>query len=262
MGNVVLSDFYFSLFLIVILLVSAAGYLINDIYDRQIDAINNGARVLIDKSPSVIRQTKVVYYFLNILSIFISMFICLRLDKLNIFTIVASAILFLWLYAIRLKKILIVGNFVIALLSALSIISVAMFEQEVKVILAAYVLAGFAFLTTLLREFIKDVEDIEGDRRFGVISLPIVIGVEKSKYYGYALLLCILVPLCYITKILWTKQFLWAVSFNFFVLIIPYLFIAFLLMKAKSKDDYSQLSWYNKVLMVLGILSLSLIYFI
>ena len=255
-NNLVLSNPFFYLLLLVVLLVAAAGYMINDVYDRAIDAVNNPARVLIGKSHALIKHIFLVYYLLNFLASILAFVVCWKLQKLNVFMMVLSCIVFLWLYAIRLKKMLLIGNLVISLLAALSIIIIGIFEQEIKIILASYILGAFAFLTTLLREYIKDVEDIDGDRRFGVTSLPIVMGVKRSKYYGFLVLLSIVSSLVFIAQILITKHLIWLACSIILLLILPYILIAFLLWKATVKKDYSRLSFFSKVLMLLGLLSL------
>jgi 4-hydroxybenzoate polyprenyltransferase len=126
--------------------------------------------------------------------------------------------------------------------------------------LSSFVLGGFAFLSTLLREYIKDVEDMEGDQRQGVLSIPIVFGVRLSKYFGFAILGSLLIALSFMAKTLLAKQFMWAGVYVIVFLMIPYIAIGYLLMKAKTKSDFSTLSAYNKIMMVLGILSVLLTY--
>ena len=258
--QVLLTDTHFLFFLVAILLVSAAGYLINDIRDIDIDRINNPTRVLVNKDPRVIKQMYYLYLVMNTIAMIIGTDICLQYQAYKVLIIFFLAMLGLWLYAYRLKKVLLVGNLVIALLTAASILSIALFESSPNVLLSSFVLGGFAFLSTLLREYIKDVEDIEGDKQHRVLSLPVVFGVNYSKYFGFAILLSLVWSLSFIVEILIAKQIVTAAVYVGVCLIVPYFYIFYLLVKAKTKNDFSTLSTYNKIIMLLGILSVLLIY--
>lgn len=258
--NRILSDNHFFFFVIAILLVSAAGYLINDIRDIDIDRHNNPSRVLVNKDSTILKKMYILYLCMNAVALMMSTVICLHYHAYSVLTIFVCAIIFLGWYAYGLKKVLLVGNLVIASLTAASIISIALFESAVIVMLSSFVLGGFAFLSNLLREYIKDVEDMEGDQRQGVLSIPIVFGVRLSKYFGFAILGSLLTALSFMAKTLLAKQFMWAGVYVIVFLMIPYITIGYLLMKAKTKSDFSTLSAYNKIMMILGILSVLLTY--
>lgn len=255
-----LSDTHFLLFLIAILIISAAGYLINDIRDIEIDRHNNPSRVLVNKNSTVLKKLYQLYFWMNIVALMLSTAICLHYHAYSVLTIFVCAIIFLAWYAYRLKKVLLVGNVVIASLTATSIISIALFESSVMVLLSSFVLGGFAFLSTLLREYIKDAEDMEGDRLHGVLSIPIVFGIRLSKYFGFAILGSLFIALSFIAKTLLAKQFMWAGVYVIVFLMMPYIAILYLLIKASTKSDFSTLSTYTKIIMLFGILSVLLTY--
>src|SRR5690606_24944422 len=152
--------------------IAAAGYIINDIYDKTIDRINKPDKVIIDKHIS--ENTAFNFYIgLNIVGVGIGFYLSNFIDKPSfsaIFIIIAAT---LYLYASSLKKSLLIGNIIIAVILAISVLIVGIYDliplitPENRSLLAIMFeilvdFALFAFLTNLIREIIKDFEDIEG----------------------------------------------------------------------------------------------------
>jgi len=154
-------------------LVMASGNIINDIYDIAIDKINKSLRPL----PSGKIQIKNAYslYFLLIL---VSIVLSFLVGEMALI-IVLFSILLLFLYSKYLKRIPLLGNLTVAFLTGLVFIFGGVVVENPT---AAIVPALFAFLINLIREIVKDMEDVEGDRKSGVITFPIKFGFQKSRY--------------------------------------------------------------------------------
>jgi geranylgeranylglycerol-phosphate geranylgeranyltransferase len=154
-------------------LITAAGNTVNDINDIDIDRINRPQRPL----PSLkltINQAWILFVLLVVFSLLLSFFI-----NQFAFLITLLSIALLILYSITLKKILLFGNVVISFLTAYAFIFGGIVVGNVK---DAIIPAMFAFLINLIREVVKDMEDIEGDKIAGVNTFPIKYGSKASKY--------------------------------------------------------------------------------
>jgi len=154
-------------------LVMASGNIINDIHDIEIDKINKPLRPL-PSGKITIKEA----YGLYISFISISIAISFLINEMAM-VIVLVSILILFTYSKYLKRILLVGNITVAFLTGLVFILGGVVVENP---LAAIVPAVFAFLINLIREIVKDLEDIEGDIKAGVITCPVKFGFQKSKY--------------------------------------------------------------------------------
>ncbi|MCF6184052.1 MAG: geranylgeranylglycerol-phosphate geranylgeranyltransferase, partial [Bacteroidales bacterium] len=161
--------------------IAAAGYIINDYYDIKIDYINKPSKVVVGKliKRRIVLASHVV---LNVFGIGIGLYLNIYIGVINF---VAGFLL--WFYSNQLKRMPFIGNFVVALLTGLSIFVLAIFYQRNIPLLLNYTI--FAFSINLIREVIKDMEDLRGDMRFGSKTLPIVWGLRKTKYLLYGLIL-------------------------------------------------------------------------
>lgn len=226
-------------------LIAAAGYIINDYYDIKIDYINKPDRVVVGK---LIKRRIVLasHWLFNLIGIGIGFYLNPYVGLINFF----SGFL-LWLYSNQLKRMPFVGNLVVALLTGLSIFVVAIYYQKNISLLLNY--AVFAFSVNLIREVIKDMEDLRGDMRFGSKTLPIVWGLRKTKYFLYGLILVFVGLLFYLSIQLENH------TLNIFllVLIVPIIYLIYLLYRADSQKRFHQLSLYCKLLMLAGISSMA-----
>lgn len=157
-------------------LVCAAGNVINDLVDIKIDTINHPERILVRGTLSK-RYALWLGSLLNILAVIVAFSV-----NLPVTLIAVSAILLLYFYNYFAKRIIILGNVIIALLAALIFITGGI---AVDYKLAFYLpgpLVGslFAFLFHLVREIVKDIEDIKGDRKAGIRTFPQIFGIQKS----------------------------------------------------------------------------------
>ncbi|HSR18454.1 MAG TPA: geranylgeranylglycerol-phosphate geranylgeranyltransferase [Ignavibacteriaceae bacterium] len=150
---------------------ASAGYVINDCFDVNIDKINRPARPL--ASGRIKRnEAAVIYFFLFLASLALSGFV-----NILALLIVLTASSLLFLYSYKLKKITLVGNFLIAFMTGLAFVYGGIAVNNISNIVFP---AIFAFLINLTRELIKDIEDLEGDKKGGVLTFPGKYGISNS----------------------------------------------------------------------------------
>ena len=226
------------------ILIAAAGYIINDYYDIKIDYVNKPEKVVVGKLIKR-RIVLVSHAALNILGITIGFYLSIYVGIINFI-----AGFMLWIYSNQLKRMPFIGNLTIAALTGLSILVVAVYYQRNFSLLLNY--AVFAFSINLVREVIKDMEDLRGDMRFGSKTLPIVWGLRKTKYFLYGLIGIFIFSLFYLSHQL-DNQIL---SLFFIVLIVPIVYLIYLLYRADSQRRFHRLSTYCKLLMLAGITSM------
>jgi len=238
--------FDFKLFLLSAstLMIAAAGYIINDYYDIKIDYVNKPDKVVVGK---LIKRRIVLasHIILNVVGIGIGFYLSLKVGALNFL-----AGFLLWIYSNKLKRMPLIGNLTIAFLTALSITIIAVYYQKNESLLMAY--AVFAFSINLVREIIKDMEDIRGDMRFGSKTLPIVWGLRKTKYFLFVLILIFVLILFVLSSQLGNHT----LNLFFIILIVPIIYLIYLLYRADSQKRFHQLSTFCKLLMLAGISSM------
>lgn len=228
-------------------LTTAAGNTINDIYDIDIDRINRPERPL----PSfmiTLKQAWVFYILLVITSLGLSLFF-----NQFAFLIVLLSSLLLMLYSLSVKRVPVFGNVVISFLTAYTFIFAGMVVGNVR---GALIPAGFAFLINMIREVIKDMEDIGGDKLAGVRTLPISYGIKVSKHF----VLAVSTVLFLFTFIPFLFQ-VYTIEFFLIVMIVvnPILFYAVkLLYEDSSKKNLGKISSLLKLSMVFGLIAIYL----
>jgi 4-hydroxybenzoate polyprenyltransferase len=246
-GLQTLTDYRLFLLTLSTVMIAAAGYIINDYYDVKIDYINKPERVVIGKS--ITRRYAILYHvILSVMGILAGTICSWKIGFVNI-----MAVFLLWLYSNSLKRIAFVGNFTVALLTGLSILLVDFLYHAVNPLVFIY--ASFAFFMTLIREIIKDMEDLKGDNTFGCKTLPIVLGLRKTKFFIYGILAL------FGAIVVMLNHFYSALPFTYYLifLFIPLLFLSIWLVRADMKKDFSLLSSFCKAIMLLGILSMALL---
>jgi 4-hydroxybenzoate polyprenyltransferase len=221
---------------------AAAGYIINDYFDIKIDSINKPKKVIIGRF--ITRRWALFWHYLFVfIALFLSIFISIKL-----FFIVAFIQFLLWIYALKLKRVPFVGNFVVALLTASVIAILAFYFQYISERILVFI--AFAFTSNIIREIVKDIEDIKGDKKENCKTLPIVLGINQTKWimaFFIVLFLCQLGWLVFIAKTI--KIAVLALCFALFLLI-----YSIKMVKADNKADFHELSTYAKWLMLGGLL--------
>lgn len=228
--------------------IAAAGYVINDYYDVKIDLINKPKRVVVGKGLTR-RVAMFIHVVFSISGVLIGMLISWKIGVVNLF---CAGLL--WLYSNQLKRLPFIGNLAVALLTGISIYVIHLILPEGKMLVLTYAL--FAFYFTLIREVIKDMEDVKGDATFGCRTLPVIYGLRKTKYFIHGLTLLFLFVVFFLSSILIGPRL---VYFSL-ILIFPLAYLAYRLFKADTVREFNYLSQYCKVVMLLGILSMSVFY--
>lgn len=228
-------------------LIAAGGYVINDYYDVKIDYVNNPERVVVGKT--IHRRFAILFHIaLSALGIFVGLFISWKLALVNFLSVAV-----LWFYSNLLKRLPFIGNFTVALLTGASIAVIILLYHTNVVLILIYAL--FSFFMTLVREIIKDMEDLKGDNTYGCKTLPIVWGIRKTKIALYLLILFFSVTVVAINQLYVKLDVIYFVM----LLFVPLAWLVTRLVRADTKRDYGWLSSFCKVIMLLGILSMTLV---
>jgi 4-hydroxybenzoate polyprenyltransferase len=246
--------------------IAAAGYIINDYFDLNIDQINKPDKNVLN---SIINRRWAIIWHLLLSTFGIgATVIAVGLAKWYLIIANIVCVALLWLYSTSFKRQLLIGNVVISLLSAWTVLilffakvpfSEAFNNQNditLKFFRLAFLYGGFAFVISLVREAIKDIEDREGDAHYGCTTLPIYAGVRATKIYIATLLVVLIVALVILQ--LYVLQFRWigAVVYSILLIIIPLVHLLSQLFKAQTIKDYGKLSGLTKLIMLTGILSM------
>lgn len=271
-----LSHFNFFLMSLATVLIAAGGYIINDYFDTRIDRVNRPDLVVIDTYIKR-RVAMGAHVVASIAGIALGFYVALQAGVYQLGFIYAISSGMLWFYSTDFKRQLLVGNLVISFLTALVPIMVPLFEipllnQEYGEILleantdftfllrfvGAYSL--FAFVSSLIREIIKDIEDVNGDTSFGRITLPIAIGIEKSKTIVTVLCLILILGLAYIQYLQLEANDFVFFSYILFTIQLPMIYLIIKLKQAKDQTQFGFISRIVKFIMLAGILSSLLVF--
>ncbi|MFO8001692.1 MAG: geranylgeranylglycerol-phosphate geranylgeranyltransferase [Marinilabilia sp.] len=265
-----LSHVRFGLLVLATLLLAASGYAINDYFDVRIDRINRPENVVIGRA--VPRRTALLLHvILTITGVIIGLFLAYVTRKENyalMFIVVPGL---LWYYSTTLKKQMLVGNLAIAMLTALVPFIVVSLEfatlarvhgneiLDSQACSTAWFwttgFAFFAFISTISRELIKDMEDMEGDREAGCRTLPVEMGLNYSRSVVVLLTIASIAALWVILGLvpqLRESYITWGYFFLF--LTIPYMVMGYKVLKAQTREDFHQASSVSKFIMLMGIL--------
>lgn len=248
--------------------IAAAGYIINDYFDINIDIINKPQKMVLDKIISR-RWAMAWHTILNLAGVSIGFIVATQIGQIYLgFTQVLCSLL-LWFYSTSFKRQVLIGNVVISLLTGLSVLVIGLYEKQIYESFAAIIsplgrrliqiigsYAVFAFVISLVREIVKDLEDMIGDAKDGCRTIPIVWGVKAAKRLCYGLLLgtegLIILAQVRIATLGWV----WAMVYLFVLVQLPIAYVYLLLRKAASPADYHRISTLVKLIMLTGILSM------
>ncbi len=267
--STVLDPFHFSLLILATIAIAAAGNIINDIEDIEADVINKPSKLLVTKHLSK-KKANLYYYACNFIGLVVGFYIAYHVNRASFVATFIGTALLLNVYSMSLKKRPIIGNIVVSLLISLSILIVGFFDiipaiseqNGVDQYLAFKGLidyAIFAFMFNLLREMIKDVEDIEGDKILNMKTLPILIGVHKTKNVIFGLSFIPLIVVTYYSYANFAKLPI-VLAYMLIVVQLPFLHFMTKLLYAENKKQYRYLSRLLKLIMLLGMLSIIVIY--
>ncbi len=253
--------------------IAAAGYIINDYFDINIDLVNKPQKNVVDIIVS--RRWAMLWHFiLSGIGILLSLYISWRTGLWYIVLANLACVFLLFGYSVSLKRKLLSGNILISLLTAwvvliLCLSEIRLFSQvapeialaEQKVIRLGFLYASFAFILSLIREAIKDMEDIEGDAKYGSRTMPIVWGMNSAKIYVAVWMIVLLALLIIIQIYVLQFRWWWPVVYSIVLIILPLIYVFIKLYKATTALQFHQLSNYTKLVMLTGILSMIFFYF-
>lgn len=258
---------YFVLLVISSVLIAAAGYIINDYFDLNIDQINKPEKLVVDKLIS--RRWAIIWHLaFSMMGVAIGFYIDFKTEIYLLGVANVFCVLLLFIYSISLKKKLLSGNIVISLLTAWVILVVGWCETDnlianrmlggatEKALRITFLYSGFAFIISLIREVTKDMEDIDGDRKFGCRTMPIVWGMHASKIFVAVWMVVLIAALCIVQ--FYVLQFKWWFSAAYCILFIitPLIIILKKLFAANTSKEFHTLSSHIKMVMFSGILSM------
>jgi 4-hydroxybenzoate polyprenyltransferase len=257
------------------ILIAAAGYIINDYFDINIDQLNKPEKNVVD---SIIprRWAMLLHFILSGIGILISFWVSWRTGLWYILIANFACVCLLFGYSVSLKRKLLSGNLLISFLTAWVVLILCLSELHLalrtpidpdllviqnKIMRIGFVYAAFAFILSVIREAVKDMEDMEGDARYGSKTIPIVWGVSATKIY-IAVWLIVLIALVVAIEI-YILQFQWWLPFLYsLIFIIAPLGLLFLrLFKAITPPEFHRLSNWTKLIMLTGVLSMTFFYF-
>jgi 4-hydroxybenzoate polyprenyltransferase len=261
-------------------LIAAAGYIINDYFDIKIDVINKPGKVVLERAISL-KTAIVSHTALNVFGIFLAAIVAFKAHHPEWLLIQLACTILLWFYSTHFKRQFVVGNFVVALLSAFTIIVLLIYEpamfsyfsmplfwmvgKEQTIINPVWLLCiytFFAFILSWMREVVKDMEDYKGDAEEGCVTMPIKWGLQRSGRFTQVLgWTSVLVLFACTVGLLIIKEFLFT-SYVLIALIAPLMFWILTINKKATKEHYHKASRNLKIIMVLGIGSLIVNYFL
>jgi 4-hydroxybenzoate polyprenyltransferase len=253
------------------LCIAAAGYIINDYFDINIDEVNKPDKMVVGKRMS--RRHALLWHLnLSAIGLLLGAIVSYKLGNWLVGIGNLICVILLWFYSTSFKRQLIIGNVVISALTAWVILVLLVAElpgwwtgelvdEAEKATVArlsriGVLYAGFAFIISLIREVIKDMEDVEGDRKVGCNTMPIVWGLQASKVFTgvwmVVLIVALVITQVYVIQFGWWLSAIYVLSFVAF----PLLIIFKRLPLAQSTAQFASLSRQVKWVMLLGILSM------
>lgn len=249
--------------------IAAAGYIINDYFDLNIDRINKPGRIVVEK---IIRRRWAIVWHLVLsgLGILIGLYLGYRAGVFWLGLANIGCVAALWFYSTTFKRKLVSGNVLISLLTAWVVLVIGFAthyrmvtniplygtQYASKLLRFTFLYAGFAFIICLVREIVKDIEDMPGDIKYGCRTMPIVWGVHVAKLFAGTWLTVLTGALLIVFA--YVLQFRWFISagYCFLFIVVPLLLILRMLVRAEVTEDYHRLSNRIKFVMFSGILSM------
>ncbi len=224
----------------------AGGYIINNFYDLEKDLINRPNKTLYEK---ILKQSTTLrlYFLFNLVGAGFGLLV-----SFNVFLFMSAFIFMLWLYSHKLKKITLVGNIMAALLSIMPFFAIFVYYHLEDLLILTY--TSFVLLIIFIREIIKDLEALKGDVIVGYHTLPVTLGVYRTKWLiaGFALLGAL--P----AAAIFYKTSFTGISYYLFIGGLGVAFSLLLLVRAQRQLDYKRLNHLYRLLIIGGIFGLVL----
>lgn len=266
----IISDSRFAMLVLASILIAGGGYAINDYFDAKIDRINKPKRVLVDRLIKR-RTAMATHVAMSTIGMFIAVFVSWRLGVWQLSVLYFFVSFCLWFYSTTFQHQFLIGNIIISLMAAFIPLLVGIYEiplqnwAHVDLIresgsstfnVPAFWILGYAtalFILTLAREITKDVVDMKGDKLYGARTIPIVLGVKRTKW------IMVLVYLLFTAFIGWLYlNFLIEnekISVVFILILAATAFQLIIIFKAKTKRQFAHSGNLNNLVTFLVLLS-------
>ena len=259
----------FILLLLASVCIAAAGYVINDYFDLKIDQINKPEKIVVDKV--IKRRWAIVWHLmLSAIGILLSLYVAYRTGSWTIIIGNIACVVLLWVYSTTFKKNLLSGNIIISMLTAWVIVFVYFFTgstlsgwltnnvvyNEPLFFKLTCLYAGFAFIVSLIREVVKDMEDFTGDEQEHCNTMPIAWGFPATKVFVAVWVIVCMGIMATIMLYAWQYGWWYVAAYCILLLVLPLAYFLKLLKIAITPADFKQLSALVKAVMLSGILSM------
>ena len=227
--------------------VIASGYIVNNFYDSEKDLINRPRKTMLDRFIS--QRTKLsVYFILNFAAIFFASYVSFR--AVVFFSIY---IFMIWIYSYRIKKILFLGNLVASILAIIPFFVIFIYYRNFETVI--FIHATFLYLMIVMRELVKDLENLKGDLILNYKTIPVVYGEKLSKFFLTVLSLTAIIPIYLLIAHFDTGL----MEYYFYVSFLLLLFFLMFLYFSTAKWQYLLLHNILKLIIVAGVFSILLI---
>jgi 4-hydroxybenzoate polyprenyltransferase len=252
-------------------LIAAAANILNDVDDLKIDRLNKPDKVIIGKFINAPLAIRIAWIF-NAIAFLMSLFLAYQLHFIQLALIQMIVILLLKRYAQDFKNKPLIGNMLVALFTALSIFIVYLYnlvsviehpilfaslqKQLPLIFLLTQAYVFFAFMSNMIRELVKDIEDIEGDSVFQLRTFPIVYGRSKSMFLVKSLNIVLILGLLVFSAYAFLMNWFYLGVYLIVAVLFPTFYFQWKSSFAKSREDYKNLSFLSKIIMLAGILSM------
>lgn len=269
------SDTLFHLLVVATVFIAAAGYVINDYFDQVIDGVNHSSKQVVGVKISA-RVADLLFWILSIAGSLIGIYVSFKIGHLNLGSIFIIASFMVYYYSMKYKRLLLWGNLVVAFLCALVIVLPWLFEfftlmsrpadfithvQCLSIIQkVTFLFAGFAFMLTLVREWIKDMEDKPGDEVGKRNTLPIKLGFPKTKWVVNLTITLLIILTAIGQGQLIATGYQNVAYYSIVTVSFPLLYMMVKLIKAETSEDFHFISSVSKIVMFFGILTLVISY--
>lgn len=227
--------------------VIASGYIVNSFYDSEKDLINRPQKTMLDRLVS--QNTKLAFYFiLNFVALIFASYVSFRAVLFFAFYILG-----IWLYSHKFKRITFFGNLVSAVLTVTPFFVIFIYYGNFDLVIFFH--AMFLFLLLVIREIVKDLENLEGDFAQNYKTIPVKYGVHTSKIVITAFIILTTVPAVMLSTQYNLGYMYWYFCFSLVLLAV----FLFLLWRSESKHQFLWLHNLLKLLIVVGVFCIALI---
>jgi 4-hydroxybenzoate polyprenyltransferase len=254
----------FILLVLATVFITAGGYAINDYFDRKMDRVNKPQSLIVGRLMHP-RHAMAYHLFFSITGVILGSWVAFRSGQLFLSLVFFMVSGILWFYSTTYKRELLLGNIIVALMTALVPFLVLLFELPLLARhygsdvtpLTKYMLIWvlgfslFAFLLNLTREIVKDAEDFEGDQAYGKRTVPVMWGMPAARWITAILILATIVLLVLAWKLFIpdTATLLYFIA----AIIIPLLYILYILFRDHTRKSWHLASTVLKLIMLTGL---------